>query len=189
MKSIIRNSILAITALLLSNNSFAGNNNKIDTTSVQQKTCLEVLGIALDEKDQPINGVEVKLYKENDEMEWTEITSVYHHEHSFLFKLEANQYYTIEVSKQGFVTRTVGISTNIPSNVSLKQLFRYEFEVSLFKEKKGMDDFYMDFPVALISYDTKNDVFENNYAYTKHIKGKITEAKSQSALLKTTETK
>jgi hypothetical protein len=71
------------------------------------------------------------------------------------------------------VTRSVGISTKLPSSVSFVQIFHYEFEVSLFKEKKEMNDFYFDFPVALISYDSKRDVFDYNYLYTSHIKTKI----------------
>ena len=152
----------------------AGNHGKKDSTAT--KTCLEVLGMAVDSNNKPIEGATVTLYKENDEMEWTQVTSVMYHEHAFSFKLDVNQYYTIEISRPGYVTRSVGISTKIPSNVSLKDMFHYEFEVELFSEQKGMDDYYLDFPVALISYDKKRDVFDNNYAYTKHIKTKIQEA-------------
>ncbi|MCW3104956.1 MAG: hypothetical protein JWO09_3396 [Bacteroidetes bacterium] len=172
MRSIFHKTIFAAAVLFSTfNHSFAGNGSKADTS--QAKPCLEVLGIAMDANNKPIDGVEVRLYRENDEQEWTEITNVMHHEHSFIFKLEANEYYTIEVSKPGFVTRSVGISTAIPKDVSLDQIFRYEFEVELFKEKKNMNDYYLDFPVALISYDAERDVFDNNYAYTRHIKTMI----------------
>lgn len=154
----------------------AGNHGKGKKDSTSTKTCLEVLGIAVDNNNKPINGATVTLYKENDELEWTEVTSVVYHEHSFSFKLDVNEYYTIEISRPGYVTRSVGISTKIPSDVSLKDMFHYEFEVELFSQQKGVDDYYMDFPVALISYDKKRDVFDNNYAYTKHIKTKIQEA-------------
>ena len=180
MKTTIYNSILLIAiGIFCSKNSIAGNQTKTDT--VKSSTCLEVLGIALNVYKEPINGVEVRLYKENEEMEWAEITSVIYHEHSFIFKLDANEYYTIEISKPGFVTRTLGISTKVPSTLSLKQMFRYEFQVELFQKKEGVDDYYLDFPVALISYDKKNDVFDNNNAYTKHIKTKINEAAGQAS--------
>jgi len=141
--------------------------------SLSSITCLEVIGIAVDEDNKPIDGVEVRLYKENEELEWTEITSVAYHEHSFIFNLAPNEYYTIEISKKGFVSRLVAISTKIPSNISLEEKFHYEFEVSLFKVKKQSDDYYLDFPVALISYNKERDVFDNNYAYTRHIKSMI----------------
>lgn len=135
--------------------------------------CLKVLGIAVDGNSKPIDGVEVRLYKENEEMDWSEISNVSYHEHSFMYKLEANSYYTIEISKKGFVTRSIGINTNIPSTVSLDRIFQYEFEVTMFQEKKETDDYYLDFPVALISYDSSKEVFINNTAYTNHIKKMI----------------
>ena len=175
MKSIIHTTILAAAFLLGSiSQGFAGNGRKADTSNIEDdQVCLEVLGIAMDSNNKPIDGVEVKLYRENDEQEWIQVTSVMYHEHSFLFKLEANEYYTIEISKPGFVTRSVGISTVIPKDVSLEEKFRYEFEVELFKEKKNVNDFYLDFPVALISYNAERDVFDNNANYTRHIKTMI----------------
>jgi hypothetical protein len=165
--------LLPVIVIFISfiNASQAKNGKKNDT--IQNTVCLEVLGIALDSDDQPVDGVEVKLFQENSELEWTEITNVKYHDHSFFFRLEANQYYTIEISKPGYVSRSIAISTAIPSSISLKELFRYEFEVGLFKEEKNMNDFYFDFPVALISYNPHRDVFDNNFKYTKHIKTMI----------------
>ena len=174
MKPFIYTLLLTSIISISSINSYAGNRVKTDSTG--SKECLEIVGIAIGENNEAINGVQVKLYKENDELEWNEITSVSYHDHNFSFKLNANEYYTIEVSKPGFVTRLVGVSTVIPAGVSLEQIYTFEFDVTLFKEKKGIDDYYMDFPVALISYDKKKDVFNNDNAYTRHIKTKIKEA-------------
>jgi hypothetical protein len=153
--------------------------HKEDVEDINNPVCLHVSGIAVDKNAKPIDGVEVKLYKENDEMEWTEITSINYHEHSFSFKLSANEYYTIEISKPGYVTRSVGISTKIPAGLSLETIFQYEFEVELFTKKKNIDDYYLDFPVALISYDSKHDVFDHNYSYTSHIKSMIRKATNE----------
>jgi len=141
--------------------------------------CLEIIGIAMTDKA-PLDGVDVKLYRENEEMEMTEITSVAYHEHSFMFKLARDSYYTIEVSKEGYVTRIVTISTKLPKDVIADPPFTYEFEVNLFKAKKNMDDYYLDFPVALIDYNVKKDVFESHGKYTNYIKGKIDEAMRQT---------
>lgn len=143
---------------------------KDDTT-----VCLQIIGIAI-EKDVPIDGVVVKLYKENEELHWEEITSVVYHEHSFSFNLNKNTYYTVEVSKNGYVTRSIGISTALPDNVVIGGVkFTFEFELELFKEKQNVDDYYLDFPVALIKYSEANQVFEYDTKYTKHIKSKINE--------------
>lgn len=153
---------------------------KDDTT-----VCLQIIGLAI-EKDIPIDGVIVKLYKENEEMHWEEVTSVVYHEHSFSFTLNKNNYYTVEISKQGYVTRSVGISTTLPDNVIIGDVkFTFEFEVELFKEKKNTNDYYLDFPVAIIKYSETSGVFEYDAKYTKHIKTKINETtgvgSSQSA--------
>jgi hypothetical protein len=158
----------------------------VDGGPEREEVCLEVLGIAVDGTNKPIDGVIVRLFLENEELEWSEITSVSYHEHWFKFKLEANKNYTIEISKTGFVTRSVAISTAIPASVSLEQVFKYEFEIELLKEKKGVDDFYLDFPVALISYDKKHEVFNYSTSYTRHIKGKIKETTGQINAIKTT---
>ena len=164
---------LVIVALFIIQLTNAQTKTKtIDDTTV----CLQIIGIAI-EKDIPIDGVIVKLFKENEELHWEEITSVVYHEHSFSFDLNKNTYYTVEVSKTGFVTRSIGISTALPNNVVIGGVkFTIEFELELFKEKKNIDDYYLDFPVALIKYNETSQVFEYDIKYTKHIKSKISEA-------------
>ncbi|MBI3519706.1 MAG: hypothetical protein HY062_10160 [Bacteroidetes bacterium] len=147
--------------------------------STEDIECLKVVGIALDEKGFAIDGVEVKLFKQNDMMEQIEITSVEHHTHSFSFMLESNSYYTIKVSKPGFVERSVGFYTELPEDTEMDEKFLFEFEVVLFKEKK-MDDYYLDFPIALIHYNKETNRFENAEKYTKYIKEKIKEAEDSS---------
>lgn len=176
MKTLIHTSALIAFVLFTAANGFAGTHKGKKTAPEAPKACLDISGVALDENNQPINGVSVSLYKENSEEEWAEVTSVDYHDHAFSFRLDANEHYTIEISKDGYVTRSVSISTMIPSNISLKDLFHYEFEVSLFKENKNLDDYYLDFPVAIVSYDARHDVFDNSETYTKHIKTKLKEA-------------
>ena len=154
------------TTLIAKNTSLLKNDTSV---------CLQVIGIAM-EKNIPINGVIVKLYKENEELIWEEITSVEYHEHSFSFNLNRNCYYTVEISKSGYVTRSVGISTKLPDNIKTDEVkFTFEFEVELFKEKKDVNDYYLDFPVALLNFNELTEVFEYDSKYTKHIKSKINE--------------
>ena len=82
--------------------------------------------------------------------------------------------------RQGTVE--VYFSTSLPASVKSKMHFSFGFEVIMFKEKKGVDDFYLDFPVALVSYNAKTKVFENNYNYTNHIKKKIKESEKNTNL-------
>ncbi|MBL7888536.1 MAG: hypothetical protein JNL24_03225 [Bacteroidia bacterium] len=136
--------------------------------------CLEIIGIAV-HKTEPLDGVTIKLYKENEELVWEQITNIPYHDHSFSFSLLRNSHYSIEVSKDGYISRLVSIDTRIPDDVQVKAVnkFVFEFEVDLVKEIKMKDDFYIDFPIAIISYNATRGAFENHDDYTKHIKEKI----------------
>jgi hypothetical protein len=47
--------------------------------------------------------------------------------------------------------------------------------VDLVKITAGSNDFYYDFPIALISYNPAKDEFEFSEKYTKHIKSMLGE--------------
>ncbi|MBN8697641.1 MAG: hypothetical protein J0L87_14005 [Bacteroidetes bacterium] len=136
--------------------------------------CLEIIGIAV-HKAEPLDGVTIKLYKENEELVWEQITSIPYHDHSFSFSLLRNSHYSIEVSKEGYISRLVSIDTRLPDDIQVNtgNRFVFEFEVDLVKEIKMKDDFYIDFPIAIISYNMITGVFENHDDYTKHIKEKM----------------
>lgn len=168
MKQII--TLIVVGTIFITSVGYININEK---NKYNESKCLEVIGVALNEKNEVVDGVEVKLFKKNEEMEWIEITSVPYHNHSFKFILDENEYYTIEVSKPGYVKRLIIVSTQLPQNVNPKPLFTFGFEVVLFKEVKEADDYYLDFPIALIGYDAKNKVFDNHYNYTYHIKKNI----------------
>jgi hypothetical protein len=177
MKTIIKQ--LLVAGLLLPTLTKAYCLPKKDSTETVE--CLKVTGLALDERSFAVDGVEVRLFKQNDMMEQIEITSVEHHDHNFTFTLEANEYYTVKVSKPGFVERWVVFYTELPKDMTVESLYAFEFNVVLFKEKK-MDDYYLDFPVALIHYNQKTNAFESNVKYTKDIKNKIKEAEEVAKL-------
>jgi hypothetical protein len=140
----------------------------------EDTVCLKIKGLAICE-GKPLDGVNAKLYKENDEMEMVEVTSVSHHSHDFFFNLAKNSYYTIEISKPGYITRMISISTKLPQGVKVDPIFEYEIELEMHKERQGVDDYYLDFPIALIDYDPVKDVFVSHGKYTAYIKAKIKE--------------
>ncbi len=160
---------------------FCSNLLTAQKNKIKNGICLEVVGVAVMNKN-PLDGVNVTLYQENEQMEMDEITSVAYHEHGFMFKLERDQYYTIEVAKPGYVTRMIAISTKLPMAVIADPVFRYEFEVELFKEKKGINEYYLDFPIGLIDYDVKKEVFVSHGKYTSYIKNKIKDSMIQTKL-------
>jgi hypothetical protein len=183
MKQIFTSILIIVCVILQSHTSIAQNKIKANDTTV----VLQVNGVAT-ENDVPVDGIQVILFKENEQMEWDEITSVAAHDHSFSFNLLGNAYYSVEVSKPGYVTRLVSVSTFLPDDILVIRgdKFTFMFEVELFKDRKDVDDYYLDFPVALIHYNKDIDDFENNPNYTKHIKTKINEAiiKADTTLVK-----
>lgn len=142
-------------------------------------TCLKIMGMTIEE-NKPVDGIQVRLYKENEGLGWDEITSIKDHEHRFVFQLQVNSYYTIEVSKDGYVKRLIGISTIFPGNGSLNgKKYDFDFEVLMFKEKEAAKNINLDFPVTLIAFDDTTMKFEENATYTKHIKSKSNETLNQ----------
>lgn len=137
--------------------------------------CLKIQGLAMS-KGLPIDGVNAKLYKEDQETEMVEVTSVSHHSHDFFFNLSKNSFYTIEVSKEGYITRMISISTKLPPNVKIEPMFEYQIELEMHEQKQGIDDYYLDFPIALIDYDPVKDAFVAHGKYTAYIKAKIKES-------------
>lgn len=150
-----------------------------NTGVVMDTTCLKIKCIAIT-NGKPLDGVNAKLYKENEEMEMIEVTSVSHHNHDFFFNLVKDSYYTIEVSKPGYITRIISISTKLPVGVKADPIFEYEIELEMHKEKQVVDDYYLDFPIALIDYDPVKDVFVSHGKYTAYIKAKIKETLEQT---------
>jgi len=89
----------------------------------------------------------------------------------FRFVLKKNAIYTIKISKEGFITKIVSINTTIDKNEGAP-LTRLYFETELIKEsmKTQLDEEGLEFPIALISYDALNGVFNLNEKYTQNIK-------------------
>lgn len=173
MKTIIKQLLTVIILIPL----LAKSNVQSKKDTIISFECLWVKGLAIDENNIAIDGVEVSLFKHNKKIEQIEITNRKNQYNNFMFVLEANQYYTVEVSKPGYVKRSVVFYTELSSDMNIKSLFKFEFEIVLFKEKK-MDDDYLDFPIALVRYNKKNKNFEHNISYTKFIKTKIQESEN-----------
>ena len=94
---------------------------------------------------------------------------------TFSFKLKRNSHYTLKISKEGHLSRSISISTIIPEYLEEedKRIFTYEVGVEL-PVKTGLEnEFYTDFPIAIINYDAGIGTFVYNKKYTDHIKNQI----------------
>jgi hypothetical protein len=137
--------------------------------------CVHAIGVAT-ENGVPLDGAIITIYQGNEVIEWSEITSDPKHDHHFNINLLGNNYYTIQVSKPGYVTRSVGINTKMPEDVVINEdnpKTKIEFEVDIFKIKKTANDELLDYPIALINYNEVKRKFEFDTEYTKKIKEKM----------------
>lgn len=161
----MKKNILLVIMWMLSFSAVMAGDNKQKADQGKAPDCLEICASAVIDKVFQ-TGLTIKLYcgsKEIVRIDSTEYEKIY-------FTLQRGQYYTIEISKPGYVSRLVGISTTIPGSVPLKPIFRFEYEVEMLKEADAGNDFYLDFPVALVSYNSKSECFEHNKKYTTFIK-------------------
>ena len=146
---------------------FPGSNDTIE--------CMHAVGLATSE-DKPLDGAIITVFQGNEVIEWSETTSNPKHDHHFNFNLLGNSYYTIQVSKPGYVTRSIGINTKLPDDFIINDdnpKTTFDFEVDVFKAKPGVEDEFLDFPIALVKFNEEKRAFEFDSEYTRKIKLKM----------------
>ena len=93
------------------------------------------------------------------------------------FILLRDTLYTIVINCPGRTQRKISINTRIPANVNSFPLFRFEAIIDLPPADAGFDPEYLDFPIAMIEYDIRKDLFIYRKKYTENIKFMLTEEK------------
>ena len=172
--------ILITLLLVVSPKIFFAQNDSLENHDTI--ICLHVRGLAV-QKNAAIDGAEVKLYKDSGWVESVEITSVVKHLHSFDFDLLGNSYYTIEISKEGYIARLIVFSTILPKDVEIDgRKFIFDFDMNLFMKKNGNENFYDDFPAAIIRYDEKKKLFIASAKYAQDIKARLAESAVQTTV-------
>lgn len=171
--------VILIAAVTFTAQPLMANNNNDETRQSKRPDpdCLELCVRPMIEGAHQ-SGVTITLYCGNEVVERidsTEKTRVF-------FTLKRDRYYTVEVSMNGYVSRLVGVSTAIPHNVALKPIFRFECDVELPRAMAGVDDFYLDFPAGLVSFDKRDEAFEHSRKYMGWIKRELNKIKAESSL-------
>lgn len=83
------------------------------------------------------------------------------------FKLPLDKIFKIEISKTGFVTKSIAVNTKIP--VDKKNVYTFNFDVDLFEVVKGLDVSVLNNPIAKVSYHLGDESFGYDVAYTSKI--------------------
>ena len=91
----------------------------------------------------------------------------------FSFILKPNRRYSIVISRTGYYSRLVSISTILPPGVVPVPVFIFGFKCELLKQKGKLDDLWLDFPIAQVAYDPKSKIFDYDKKYTQSIKEEL----------------
>ena len=116
-----------------------------------------------------ITGIKVYLYEGSTKIDSISTTSL----KTFGFILARDKHYTLQIIKKGFYPRLIQVNSELSQEIDTCPLFIFEFETTLLPVIKGVDDFYADFPIAVISYDRKIKKFTYHKSYTDEMKDHI----------------
>ena len=161
MKPYIKYVALIFSALLLVKNSFG---KSPDTTS-----CLEFSGKILKIKTTASNEYTVALMTGSTVIE----TKTVKGNNSFKFNLKKNLWYTVRISKAGYVPRTVSVDTRL--NPDQEGYYKFNFDTELIEKADAvkLNGQALSMPIAHIYFDSKKHWFANNINYTNIIKKNI----------------
>jgi len=126
-------------------------------------------GYMVDSNDKKLKDVEVNLYKGN------EIISTKNWSKSFDYNLEIEKYYTLEMVKDGFISKRIAISTFEGD----KGAEPFVFVMQLIANEKGVEGIDQDYPSALIEYEKEKKLFKFDERYAKNLKKEEKTAKKK----------
>lgn len=143
------------------------------------ETFFKIKGV-VSSNDKKQEDVVVRLFKRNQKVDSTYTSK----SGKFNFELERNTHYMIELEKYGFEKSRVKVDTRRKGVAEENEGNFYDLaiEIEIFEEiadKKGSeeDKDILDFPIAMIEYNSKEDAFVANTKYTKYVKGEIKKIK------------
>ena len=90
---------------------------------------------------------------------------------NFEVRMDLGQEYTIEFTKQGYVTKKVEINSNVPQGQGGS--WKVEFSVGLFQDYPGLDVSALNDPVTRIHYKTGERGFGYDERYTRKMMSRI----------------
>ncbi|MHB8260522.1 MAG: hypothetical protein ACYDEC_09655 [Bacteroidia bacterium] len=164
-KRIILWMIIAIGGLA-GQRGYAHNDRKVVPT-VDTAECLIITG-SFDGTVKDFEGTyTAKLLRDNKVID-SQVLSI---KKKFAFILDRDVLYAIKIEKEGYISKTISVSTFLPSKVEVGSPYRFHLKTNLLSvELSGhFNDDDVDFPVALVSYGNVCDCFEFNKAYTNSL--------------------
>ena len=118
-------------------------------------------------KQKPLDSVQVRVLNETD----FTMAIRFSKKGRCAVKLPLGKKYTIEFSKNGFVSKVLEVNAKVPRYDTFVSVF--PFDIDLFQEVEGLDVTVLNDPIAKITYNNFNKTFDYDYNYTAKINNNI----------------
>lgn len=167
----MKNQVKCIAGLFLvflfSLNTKAAGSYKLEYDSL---SCLQIEGKVVNAEEGAYEECLVELISQN---EIQQSIVLKEGKNKFKFVLSKNTFYSIRISKKGFISKLISVNTEILTAGDEIHLFK--FETSLLNEAFAdkLNDDAIDFPVTIIQYDYEMECFLHNQEYTAYIKKEL----------------
>jgi hypothetical protein len=124
--------------------------------------CLEISGSVWVEGDST-DHISVELVLDNEVVEQLDVASF----QPFKFYLKRDKHYTVKLSRHGFIGQAVTVDTELPGGMKVKSLYKFHFETELVKapDKAAFTADALDYPIALVRFNTDKKKFEYSQKY------------------------
>jgi hypothetical protein len=122
-----------------------------------------------------VTGATVKLYRGTEEVFRIDTTQ----SKETVLYLDRNESYTIEMSAPGRVPRKVAVNTTMPQDFPVDQKFSSVMKIEMQDRMALADDYYVDFPVAIVKFDRDAVKFTHISDYTETLRSRFESGSSE----------
>jgi len=122
-------------------------------------------------------GAMVKVYLDNKTLGTFPVSK----KGAFKLELDLDRHYTIEFSKEGFITKRISVNTTLDEDVV--EYSPYDCFVNLTPESElsSINEDVLDFPAAVVSYNYDLKGFFHSDKYMAHITDMLNESTQQAS--------
>ena len=176
IKNASRYAILLLLAITSAQLFGQGNKGLVDSRDQAQGWYLPVFGQVF-ENGEKCQDATVIVYLENDELGSFPTSK----KGAFRLELDLDNYYTIEIHKEGALTKRISVDTHMDKGIVNYPAYDCFVNLSSVDAAEGADMDYFDFPAAIVRYDAEQGGFYHSDHYLAHISNKIDHALQQAS--------
>jgi hypothetical protein len=144
-----------------------------EKANIDKESCLALVGYF--SNSITIKNITIHLFMGSVLIDSAKINST----RDFGFILKRNKRYSLHITTPGYYSRLIIVNSDLSDKVKTDPPFVFEFDILLIKEMPGSDDFYLDFPIASISYDQKIKKFNFSRKYTEYMEKEVSKAEAE----------